>query len=282
MEESRTHRDKGYRSTDLTGRVGEVRGWVCDREFWENDPEACEAPEPLKIVENRPSHQRENVHLGSPRIVMEFNEPVDPFSLQENFLLATRDANGNLLEVDGQINKATERLYRFIPDADLESGVIYEARIQGGEEGVQGTSGTTLQEDAHWWRFSTLVDLENHGGPVEEPLRVHVFQTIRDAPLVMGKPAVQRIYVDWQPHDHIDAGWQPESYPAKLDINVLDPGQWRVQPQQGGAIDGDVVRVVRSDTLERDLVKHEIQRQARHTINVFGWRPERRGGHDRP
>ncbi|WP_155957748.1 Ig-like domain-containing protein [Fodinicurvata sediminis] len=277
VEESRSHRDKGYRSTDLTGRVGEVRGWVCDRDSWENDPQACEAPEPLKRVENSPSHRRENVHLGSPRIEMEFNEPVDPFSLKENFLLATRDAKGDLLEVDGQINQASERLYRFIPDADLESGVIYEARIQGGEEGVESTSGTTLQEETHWWRFSTLVDLENHGEPVDDPVRVHAFQTIRDAPLVMGKPTVQRIYVDWQPHDHIDAGWQPESYPAELDINVLSEGQWEVQPQQGGAVDGSVVRVVRSDTLERDLVKDEIRRQARHTINVFGWRPERQG-----
>lgn len=41
VRESRTHRERGYSSTDLTGRFGDVRGWVCDRVSWEADSKSC-------------------------------------------------------------------------------------------------------------------------------------------------------------------------------------------------------------------------------------------------
>lgn len=278
VRETRTHNDRGHQSTDPTGRFADVRGWVCDRTSWEEDPESCEAPAPLEVESNSPPHQRENVHLESPQIEVAFNFPVVPASLDANFSVTTRDIRGESLEMTGRIVPVSDTHFRFDPDYELESGVIYEARIEGGEDGVQGRGGATLTSDAHWWRFATLVDLENHGGPVDEPVRTHVYQTVRDAPLVVDKPALQRIHVDWHPHDHIHKGWQPESYPAELEISVLDQSQWRIDPQAGGAVDGNVVRVVRNDLLEQEGIRSEIERQARNTINVYGWTPDVQGG----
>ncbi|MCE9665415.1 Ig-like domain-containing protein [Halomonas sp. M5N1S17] len=274
VRETRTHRERGYSSTDMTGRIGDVRGWVCDRASWEEDPEACAATEPLEVASNSPPHQRENVHLETPKIEIEFNFPVAADVLDANFSLTTRDIRSEALEMTGRIVPVSDTLFRFDPDFDLESGIIYEARIKGGKDGVESRNGATMTSSAHWWRFTTLVDLDNHGGPVDEPLRSHVYQTVRDAPLVVGKPALQRIYVDWEPHGHIHKGWQPESFPAELDISVVDQSQWRIDPQAGGSIDGNVVRVVRSDLLEQG----EIERHARNTINVFGWSPDAQGG----
>ncbi|MBS1302681.1 Ig-like domain-containing protein [Loktanella sp. SALINAS62] len=276
--ETRTHNDRSYQLTEPTGRFADVRGWVCDRTSWEEDPEACAAPEPLQVTMNSPPHQRENVHLKTPQIEVEFNFPVDADDLEENFSLTTRNNSGDPLEMTGRIMALSDTLFEFKLDDLLESGVIYEARIQGGKDGVRGRDGEVLRSDAHWWRFTTLVDLENHGGPVEEPVRTHVYQTVRDAPLVVDKPALQRIYVEWQAHDHIHTGWQPESYPAELEISVIDQSQWRVDPQFGGSVEGDVVRVVRSDLPEGKEARREVERHAGNTINVYGWTPDQQGG----
>ena len=43
VHELRTSMDRGYRhpTTDPSGRFADVRGWVCDRASWEEDPKAC-------------------------------------------------------------------------------------------------------------------------------------------------------------------------------------------------------------------------------------------------
>ncbi|MEI4196938.1 Ig-like domain-containing protein [Roseovarius sp. E0-M6] len=276
VRESRTHSDRGYRMTEPTGRLADVRGWICDRASWEEDPETCVGS--LQVTSNSPPDRRENVHLKTPQINVEFNFPVDADVLDDTFSLTTRDNQDEPLKMPGDVVALSDTRFRFEPDKALESGVIYEAHIEGGEDGVRGRAGEVLKSDDHSWRFTTLVDLENHGKPVEEPVRSHVFQTVRDAPLVVNKPALQRIYVKWQPHDHIHKNWQPETFPAKLRINVLDQSQWRIDPQAGGSVEGDVVRVVRSDLPEQKDARREVERQARNTINVYGWTPDKQGG----
>lgn len=276
VHELRTHRDLGYPKTEISGRFADVRGWVCDRASWEENPERCTIS--LQVVANSPPDRRENVHLKTPEIEVEFNFPVDADELEENFSVSTRNSKNKRLEVAGSIQSLSDTHFQFESDGPLESGVIYEARIEGGEEGVQGRDGETLDSDAHWWRFTTLVDLENHGEPIEEPVRTHVYQTVRDAPLVVDKPALQRIYVEWQGHLHIHKNWQPESYPAELEVNVIDQSQWLIDPQSGGSVEGNVVRVVRSDLPENENARREVERRAGNTINVYGWKPEQQGG----
>ena len=270
-------RGRGGRRIGPSGRSSHVRGWVCDKTSWEEDPVSCSGKEPLRIVDNTPSNDRENVNLEIPGIVIDFNEPIDLASLEDSFSLSTRSRSGARMEVNGRFVAISDTRYEFEPDKDLESGVIYEARVKGGEDGVRGREahgddGSHLNAD-HWWRFSTLVDLVYHGDYNDEPVEINVYQTIRNAPLVVGKPAVHRIGVEWEPHAHIDPAWQPTSYAAELELNVLSPGQWHVEPQHGGSVDGTVVRVVRSDQLRDD----EIRRHAQHTINIYGWTPEQTG-----
>jgi len=40
--EHRRHRDRGHAFSEPSGRVGDVRGWVCDRASWEAAPESCD------------------------------------------------------------------------------------------------------------------------------------------------------------------------------------------------------------------------------------------------
>jgi len=272
--ENRSHRDQGYRISQPSGRFGDVRGWVCDRASWEADPDACISGDPLLVEDNSPSHDRENVNLETPGIEFTFNEPVDIESLEDNFTLSTRDTLGERVEVTGEIQANSPTRFAFIPADKLESGVRYEARIEGREDGVLARDSEEHMDGDHWGRFSTLVDLSSHDGPAEDPVEVDVYQTIKNAPLVAQKPAVLRINAEWQEHPHIHPDWQPTSYEAELETNVVSSGNWHVEAQMDGPVDDNVLRVIRPDQLS----DAEIKRQARHTINVYGWEPHGPGG----
>lgn len=78
-----------------------------------------------------------------------------------------------------------------------------------------------------WWMVPFLVmaawplsgwatSREASGGsaPVRVEVRCHVFQSVRDAPLVPGKPTVIRVYADWEAKDG------PVEQPELLDATV--------------------------------------------------------------
>jgi hypothetical protein len=79
--------------------------------------------------------------------------------------------------------------------------VRYEVRVKTGENGVRGKSGMALKDGdgTGWysWKFTTRVHMVPESGNSDN-LSCHVFQTVRDAPLVANKPAVARIYADWK------------------------------------------------------------------------------------
>ena len=256
-----------------TGRVGLVRGWICDVASWESDPDACLPDDPLSVVANSPDHGRENVNLETPGIEIVFSEPVDIDSLEDSFSLSTRDRQGGRIDVSGEIEARSPTRYVFEPDDELESGVRYEARVSGGEDGVLVRDRNRHMEADHWWRFSTLVDLALHDGPADDPMEIDVHQTIRNAPLVDGKPAVLRVNAEWSEHPHIHPDWQPTSYEAELRLNVISSENWRIDAQLDGPVEDNVLRVIRPD----QLTDSEVRRHARNTINVFGWSPDRRG-----
>lgn len=271
--ESRTHRDRGYSSSDLTGRIGDVRGWVCDAESWEADPSNCLSDDPLEVVDVTPEHERENVNFERPSVEWEFTTPVDLASLRRGFTLTTRDRAGNDIDVSGEIASKGGNRFAFSPDTDLESGVRYEARLKGGADGIRGRDGETTLGADHWWRFSTILDLEFQNNSDDPPLEMHIFQTVRDAPLVTDKPTAIRIYPNWEEHGHIHSDWQPTSFPITLDLNVVSENQRRVEPQFGGTATTEEIRLHRPDQFNA-----QHRRQAAHTINVYGWLPARGGG----
>ena len=257
-----------------SGRVGHVEGWVCDRTSWEADPETCiPQHEPLRVVENTPEHERENVNFLTPAVEWEFNVPVDRDSLQRAFSLTTRDAGNDPIEVSGDIVGGNGVRFTFKPGDDLESGVIYEARLRGGEDGVRTRDGSQHLASDHWWRFSTILDFERQNEPDGDPLQVRIYQTVRNAPLVNDKPAVIRLYPHWEAHEHIHSAWQPTSFPFNLELNVVSEAQRRVETQFGGAQAGDAIRIHRPDQFN-----DEHRRLAQHTLNIYGWSPTRQTG----
>lgn len=248
-----------------TGRIGNIRGWICEARAYAEDPDQC-LYETLQLVDHAPPHQRENVNYDNPGIRFSFSDPVDPASVFDNFSLTTRWATGGPREVSGEVIATGELAFAFRPDEPLLPGVIYEASVIGGPEGVLARDNDGYLEEGARWRFSTLVDHNRARRADRPPLEFHAYQTIRDADLVIGKPTLVRAYVDWILHETIHRNWQVTSYPAEIETDQLFQ---RIVAQFGREPDQGVIRVVHPERFS-----DEQRRQALHTINLFGWMPE--------
>jgi len=245
-----------------------VQGWICERSRWEADPASCEAP--FRIDAVTPSPGRENVNYNDPGISITFSEPVDTDSLEDSFELYTQARSGHRLDVDGRWEEDEgPSQYRFIPDGgfELRSGVILEARVEGGSEGVRSLNSSRSLDDDEVWRFSTLLNMAEADNPQNFELALETFQVVRDAPLTSGKPTLSRVYLDWDLHDDIAEDWQPESYPTRFDLEPFHPrlvGQFGLLPRER-----NVTRIHRDEEFN-----DTNRRFAHHTVNFFGWEPE--------
>ncbi|MCC5986555.1 MAG: hypothetical protein JJT95_02660 [Pararhodobacter sp.] len=158
--------------------------------------------------------------------------------------------------------------YTFHPATPLRPGTTYEVHIAGGEDGVRAQDGDEYLDEDLGWRFSTLLHMEDQLSDMQDdPLRLHVFQTVRDPALVTDKPALTRVYPDWTPHDDIAPDWQPERFEFELAMSEHHP---RVVAQHALP-----ARLNRLAWLEPQAAfDDDDQRHARHSVNFFGWMPQ--------
>lgn len=227
---------------------------------WGSVPCLYQDDTPLQVVDNQPRHGRENVLPDRATLHVAFSTPVARAEVEEHLEVFTRDPAGDRMVADGTIERTGRRSFEFIPDPALEVGAIYEARITGGDEGIENRAGNTLAAD-FWWRFSTLIDLET------AEMEVSFYQTMRDAPLVRTKPTLSRVFLDWQERPDIHPNWQPLSFPA-----TIRPWNQR----DGWMYPADFDRVFR---IERPDQHTPIDRRmAFNTSNLFDWRPTQARG----
>ncbi|WP_366653696.1 Ig-like domain-containing protein [Fodinicurvata sp. EGI_FJ10296] len=261
-------------SRDALGPVVENGGDVT----WGAVP--CRYQIPFDVADHRPVDQQQNVDPGLPRpalspsiamlaattadaagaqipapIDVSFTVPVDLAEVDDHFRIFTMSSAGNELEVDGTLQRTTDRRFRFRPDTGaLETGVVYEARIAGGSNGIVSRAGTTMADD-RWWHFSTMVDPDEI-----DPV---LFQTARNADLLVGKPTLTRVYVEWEEHPHIDPGWQVETFEALL--RARDQDSRRLYPHEA-----DTEFEIRRPDINTD----DDRRNAHNTANLFNWLPD--------
>ncbi len=221
----------------------------------------CNASD-FSIKSTTPEDGRRHVLLRNGRVGVTFSEPVDDTTLDDSRFQLTYPAAGS-----GEPVPVPARLYRsptfalLEPERPLLGGVTYTARVRTGADGVRSNSGGPL-EDAdgtgwHTWSFTSLVDLV--AGPGGENLACHVHQSVRDAPLIAGKPAVARIYADWKAHPQVAASAQVEEFTARVSLMRGD--------QEIASVPH---RFVRPDLWSSRGID---QSNAEHTANVF-WTPE--------
>lgn len=186
--------------------------------------DGCE-PAPFEITRVWPKDGTEQVILARPGVSVTFDASFDPATLDEKTFQVTYPGDGWVtVPVAGRILR-DERKALFVPDAPLLPGVRYTARIKTGDSGVRSRAGSPLADDdgSGWrvWRFSTKVDMV----PITDGDRLlacHLFQTSRDAPLVLGKPAVARVYASWERQLGVRDDAQLEEVSARI---VLRDGE---------------------------------------------------------
>lgn len=231
-----------------------------------------EEDEPLRVVDVKPGHQQENVDYKDPAIRVLFSDVLSSASLAGNVEVFTMSSSGEKLNVPGTARLIDANELAFVPDEPLVDGVIYEVRVRGGEDGVRSVNDGMLSGDVAW-RFSTVIDVEKRFDPddfygvvdddfpADGPVQSFVYQSVRDATLIPGKPTLTRIYVHWKAYDHIAADWQPTSFRAKV----------TVEDSHDGPIYTHIDRPYRIH--RPDQFTDTDRRFARNTVNLFNWRP---------
>lgn len=182
-----------------------------------------------------------------------------PFTAEQDWTPAPvapvmEDDEPNAERVSGTIDLDGSRTVRFVPHEPLRGGVRYQVDVAHGPEGVRSTQFHELDEVPPNF-FSTRVK--------PDQVRLHVYQTTRDAPLLLRKPAMARVFVDWAADLDIHPDWQVREYEVDLEI-TRDEQQGLVFPRRTHTV------------LRPDLYDDYDRRKAEDSINRFGWSPRAR------
>ncbi len=224
-------------------------------------------PATLEVEHVAPEDDERHVWRDRPRIRVRFSEAYDVTTLDEStFQLTYPDAaSGEPVSVAVRLHRLDNRA-TIKPLEALWGGVTYTARIKAGEDGVRGRNGAPIEDEdgSGWytWKFTTRLDLEP--GPGEsENLSCHVIQTVRDAPLIPGKPTVTRVYAHWNKRPEVAASAQMQEMISRV---ILHDG--------GTEIASVAHAFVRPDLWASRGVD---QKTADHTANIF-WTPDESTG----
>ncbi len=259
------------RSSAPTGRSARLTGWLCETALHGVDPDGCAIPdEELELLAVTPENLRENVNYRTPGIGLTFSEPVDTDSLRAAFRLFTWSPDLTRMEIAGRFEPRGEAQYAFLPDTELPDGAILEAELAGGADGVRSRDGEAHLKDGLRWRFSTMIASVATRAEGAQLSGLDAYQTLRNAPLVMGKPSLLRLAPRWTGNPGVHPDWQVQSFAATLAGNaqpVRLAGQFDTAPGAEGEI---------------RIHQHEIFSDAQRTrvedtVNLFGWVPQWEG-----
>ena len=256
------------RSNAPTGRTAQLTGWLCETALHNVDPDGCALEDPvLELLAATPENQRENVNYRNPAIGLTFSEPVDLSSLRAGFSLFTWAPDMTRLDIAGRIERQGEGRYAFLPDAELPDGAILQADVAAS---VRSRDGDARLEEAARWRFSTMIASVAARAEGAQLSDLDAYQTMRNAPLVMGKPALLRLAPRWTGNPGVHPEWQVQSFPATLAGNaqpVRLAGQFDRSPGAQGEI-----RIH-----HHDIFGDAQRTRVEDTVNLFGWVPRWEG-----
>jgi len=218
--------------------------------------EGCEPP-PFAIESVWPADGTEHLRPTQPAVRVSFSERYDPATLdEESFEVVYVGTSGDRIPIEGRILRDPERAW-FVPEQPLLPGVRYTARVRSGEPGVRGRGGTPLEDGGDGWRswtFTTRVDMDPESDG-QQLLACHLYQSARDVPLLLGKPAIARVFAHWQPQEGVHSEHQVSELEARV---VVSEGSGQVEASRWH-------RFVRPDL----WAAHGIRRRAaEHTAQV--------------
>ncbi len=223
--------------------------------------DAC-GPADLQIEKVSPDDGETFLYGRTPNVSVYFSDRYAADSLNGETFQLTYPAPGLGEPVPVPVKLFRNEKSAWIrPTTDLLGGVRYTARVKVGEGGVLDRGGNPIPDEngTGWytWSFTTRPDFIPDGNSPAggENISCHVFQTVRDAPLIAGKPALARIHADWRRHPEVHHDAQIEEFTARVALT------------EGGADTvTETVRFVRRDLWASRGIDPS---KAQHTANLF-------------
>lgn len=181
--------------------------------------EGCDDAPPLKITYQFPKPDAKHLFTRRPDVYVAFKQYIDPDTVTDmTFQLAYPDVDGKFIPVAGRILRKVNA-FSFVPNEPLKSGVRYTVRLKGGEQGIRGMNGAILDDvdndEWHSWDFASKIDFNTQSNS-KQLVSCHIYQTVRDAPLIVGKPAIVRVDADWSELPEVAAAAQAKEFQARV------------------------------------------------------------------
>ncbi|MEZ5485072.1 MAG: PKD domain-containing protein [Lysobacteraceae bacterium] len=183
--------------------------------------DGCEPPD-FEIENTWPSDGHQHLASRHPPVSVRFSDDVDPATLDaQSVQIAYTDTSGALAPVPVRILRDHDKVYA-IPNQPLLPGVRYAVRVRAGDDGVRSRKGSPLAaNDGEEWvvtsRFTTRVDMV----PLTDGSRLlacHVYQPARDVPTIVGKPAVARVFANWEAQPGVHPDHQVTEFPGTVEL----------------------------------------------------------------
>ncbi len=164
-----------------------------------------------------PAAGQQHLTTDRPGVRINFSEDLQPDSVNTNtFQLGYPNDKGEFVQAAGRFVN-TDSMIKFVPSTALRKGVRYSMRLKVGETGVRSASGEfIIDEDGSGWsetKFWTELPFQNARGDQDDGskgISCDVYQSVKNVPLIKGKPALMRIYAAWPKLDdvHVDAQYR--------------------------------------------------------------------------
>ncbi|GAA0415501.1 hypothetical protein GCM10009133_24940 [Cocleimonas flava] len=175
----------------------------------------------LEIIKRHPKSGQKHLVMPRPIIRNNFNDNLQIDSVNDQtFQVGYPNANGDFIKAPGKIILNKKKI-EFVPNKRLRPGIRYTVRVKTGENGVRSASGSLLiDEQGTGWQessFWTKIDFSSDSGNPSN-LSCDVYQSVKNAPLIEGKPALMKIYADWPVYDDVHKDAQYKDFKAKVSL----------------------------------------------------------------
>lgn len=180
----------------------------------------------FKEVKRHPENGVRHFKADRPIIKINFSEDLLQESINnESFKVGYPNAEGEFVTVLGRFINDKSKI-QFVPNKGLRKGVRYTIKLKVGEQGVRSISGEFIDDDSgtgwHESEFWTSLPFANQNDE-SSGLSCDVYQTVKNAPLILGKPALMKVYADWPRLDDVHTSAQYREFNAKILNNSNDP-----------------------------------------------------------
>lgn len=178
--------------------------------------------QPFTETRRHPANGVKHLWQDRPIIAVDFSDDIQQDSVtNQTFQVGYPNQQGEFINVSGRFINKQSRI-QFVPDSGLREGVRYSIKVKTGETGIRSASNVFLPDnDGSGWHetdFWTELPFANEVDGIGN-MSCDTYQTVRNAPLILDKPALIRVYADWPKFSDVHPDAQYKEFNAKISLS---------------------------------------------------------------